>query len=72
MTFKHGKDTVVKINGIDISAFTNNTTLGDENDLHDTSCYGVERKTYQAGLGDGTFTIGGVYDDGAGGSSCGY
>ena len=67
MAFKHGKDTVVKINGSDISAFTNNCTLGDEDDLHDTTCYGQERKTYQAGLGDGTFTISGIYDDSAAG-----
>ena len=65
MAFKHGKDTFVSINGSDISAFTNNTTFGDETDTHDTTCYGNVRKTYQSGLGDGTITISGVYDDGA-------
>lgn len=64
MAFRHGKDTVVTINASDISAFTNTTAFGDETDVHDVTCYGAGRKNYIPGLGDGTVTIGGSYDDG--------
>jgi len=67
MSFKHGKDTVVKINGSDISPYTNSTAFSDETDTNDVTCYGAERKNYIGGLGDGTITIGGVYDDSAAG-----
>lgn len=67
MTYIHGKDTVVTINGSDISAFTNSTDFKDTTETHETSCYGVARKTYKAGLGDGTVTIKGIHDNGAGG-----
>jgi hypothetical protein len=67
MAFRHGKDTVVKLNAVDLSAFTNSTSFGDETEAHDTTTYGRDRKTYHAGLGDGKITIGGVYDDGAAG-----
>ena len=67
MAFRHGKDTVVILAGVDISAFTDSTQMEDETETHETTTYGRARKTYQSGLGDGKFTIGGVYDDGAGG-----
>jgi hypothetical protein len=67
MAFKHGQDTVVKLNAVDLSAFTNTTSFGDETETHEVTCYGNSRKRYSAGLGDGKVTIGGVYDDGASG-----
>lgn len=67
MAFIHGRNTVVKVNNVDLSAFTNSTSFGDEDEMHDTTTYGRDRKTYHAGLGDGTITIGGIYDDGAAG-----
>lgn len=67
MAKKHGRHTVVKLNSVDLSAFTNNTEFNDEVENHDTTTYGNERKTYDAGLGDGTITISGFYDDGASG-----
>jgi hypothetical protein len=65
MAFTHGRLTVIKINGVDISAFTDNTEEEDGVETHDVTTYGALRKAYSTGLGDGTFTIGGTYDDGA-------
>lgn len=67
MAFKHGKDTVVKLNAVDLSAFSNSTQFGDETEANETTTYGRARKTYMAGLGDGKITLSGVYDDGASG-----
>jgi hypothetical protein len=61
----HGSKTVVTFNGTDISAYTNSTDMEDTADTHDITCYGVVRKAYGAGLGDGKFTIKGVHNDGA-------
>jgi|SRR5688500_13418584 len=67
MTFMHGKDTFISIGGVDLSTFTKTTDFTDTDDMHDVTTYGNERKRYHAGLGDGTITIGGVYDNGAAG-----
>lgn len=67
MAFVHGRNTVVKLNNVDLSAFTNSTSFGDETDTHDTTTYGRDRKTYAGGLGDGTITIGGTHDNGVSG-----
>jgi len=64
MASRHGKDTVTIINAIDISQYTNSCTMADETALHKTTCYGSTRDSYQAGIGDGTFTIGGIQNDG--------
>lgn len=68
MSFVHGKGTVVMINGSDISAYTNTTQMTDESDMNEVTCYGKVRKEYIQGLGDGSFTIGGVYDDSGSGT----
>lgn len=65
MAFKHGKDTVITLNAIDISAFTNSTTQGRESDSHDVTTYGKTAHVYNGGLLDGTVTLAGIYDDGA-------
>lgn len=65
MAFRHGKDTVVKIAGNDISQYSNSTQFGDETEANETTTYGRSRKTYMGGLGDGKITVSGVYDDGA-------
>lgn len=65
MAFNHAKNTVVKINAVDLSQYTNTAEMVDDTETHDVTCFGAVRKAYRAGLGDGTFTIGGVHDDGA-------
>jgi hypothetical protein len=67
MALNHGRLAVVLIDSVDISAFTNTAEMADESDLHDVTCFGAVRKAYFQGLGDGTFTIGGVHDSGASG-----
>lgn len=67
MGARHGKDTVTILSGNDISQYTNSTSREDETQVHKTTGYGAARESYQAGLGDGSFTIGGVYNDAIGG-----
>lgn len=67
MAIRHGKNTVIKVNAVDLSAFTSMTDFNDGIDVEAVTCYGALRKAYGSGLGDGTITISGVYDDGAAG-----
>jgi hypothetical protein len=67
MAFVHGKGTVIIIDSDDISVYTNTNEMTDDSDMHDTTCFGAVRKAYAAGLGDGQFVIGGVYDNTASG-----
>lgn len=62
MAFKHGKDTVVKVDSTDLSAYTNESEFTETTETHVTSAYGVEAHTYGVGLDGGTFTMGGTYD----------
>lgn len=65
MAANHGRLAVVKIDSVDLSAYTNTAEMSDEDDMHDITCFGAVRKAFAAGLGDGTFTLGGVHDSGA-------
>ncbi len=58
----HSKNTVVLIEGTDISVYCNASTLSQANDTHDTTGYGSDSHEFVAGLANGTFTCGGVYD----------
>lgn len=64
MAFTHGRHTVIIIDGVNISAFSDNTEETDGVDTHDVTTYGAARKAYASGLGDGTFTISGTHDNG--------
>lgn len=67
MAFVHSTDTVITIDGDDISVYTNTSSWEDSSDKLDVTCYGANRKAYSYGLGDGKFTMGGVYDNTAAG-----
>lgn len=67
MPESHGSDTVVKLNAVDISTFTNQTTFERESDEHDSTCYGVDDKEVVGGLKGGKITIAGKYITGASG-----
>lgn len=43
MAFRHGKDTVTIINGVDISQYTNSCTLTDETAMHKVTSFGASR-----------------------------
>lgn len=62
MTNVHGKNTVVKLNGVDYSEYSNSTDFKDSTEAHENTTYGRNRKTYHSGLGDGTVSVGGFYD----------
>jgi hypothetical protein len=65
MAFVHGKKTVIKLNAVDISAFCNTSTFTRSADSHDVTTFGQDNHVYLGGLGDGTSSIGGIYDNGA-------
>lgn len=73
MAFVHGKNTYIALDNNDLSAFTNTSEITKSADIHDITHYGpdpgVGRKSheYQGGLGDGTATMGGTYDNTAAG-----
>ncbi len=64
MAFTHGKDTFVSLNGSDLSAFTNESEFGRKADKHDVTTYGKADHVYAGGLGDGSFEMSGIYDNG--------
>lgn len=64
MAFIHGKDGVVLLNGVDLSAFSNNIEWGKSADSHDVTTFGKSSHVKQGGLFDGSVTLQGVYDDG--------
>jgi len=63
MAFVHGKNTYISLDGEDLTAFTNSTTMNRSADALDTTTYGKNSKTYAGGLKDGSATIGGIYDN---------
>jgi hypothetical protein len=67
MTFVHGKDTYISLDGDDLSAFTDTSSWEDTSELHQVTTYGKSRHVYAYGLGDGTLSFGGTYDNTAAG-----
>lgn len=63
MAFKHGKDTVIKLNATDLSAFVTTSDLNRTADSHDVTTYGKTAHVYQGGLTDGKATMAGIYDN---------
>lgn len=65
MAKAHGRDTVITVDGDDISANCNTSEFTREADEHDTSVYGPDDADYEGGLRRGQFTCGGFYVVGA-------
>lgn len=65
MAFIHGKSGFVSLGATDLSPFANNIEFGRSADSHDVTTFGKLAHVKQGGLGDGTVSIKGVYDDGA-------
>ena len=63
MTFVHGKDTFVSIDGHDISPYSDNSSWEDSSEKHQVTCYGARRHAYAYGLGDGKESVSGTYDN---------
>lgn len=58
----HGKHTVVSLDGVDLTDYSNNSTLEITADSHDTTTYGKNSHVFSGGLLNGTATISGFYD----------
>ncbi|MGH9251141.1 MAG: hypothetical protein ACRD0W_16695, partial [Acidimicrobiales bacterium] len=65
MAFIHGKGSVYLLNSVDLSTFGTSMEFERSADSHDVTTYGKNSHVYLGGLGDGTATLEGVYDDGA-------
>lgn len=63
MSFVHGKDTVVTVDGDDISAYSNSTQRERTADSHDVTTYGKSAHVFNGGLKNGTASISGLYDN---------
>lgn len=66
MTFVHGKNTYISLNGTDLSAFTDASELERTADSHDVTTYGKNNHVKAGGLLDGTAKMSGTYDNTAG------
>lgn len=64
MAFIHGKETFISLDANDLSAFSNTSSLTRAADSHDVTAYGADNHAFFGGLGNGTCSIGGIYDNG--------
>lgn len=62
MAFSHGRLGYFKLASTDLSALMDNTDFDQGSDVHETTTYGKTWKTKAAGLKEGSFSIGGLYD----------
>lgn len=67
MSFVHGKNTYISLNGTVLSSYCNTSNLDQEADEHDVTCYGATDYSVSGGLLKGAFTMGGIHDDGTAG-----
>ena len=67
MAFIAAKGAFFSVNGTNISAFMNSLESNRKVDSIDTTTFGQTGHTYQGGLTDGSFSIGGLYDSGVAG-----
>jgi hypothetical protein len=67
MAFKHGKDTFISLNAVNLSTFVNTSELSRSADSHDVTTYGKSSHVYAGGLLDGKATMSGIYDNTAAG-----
>lgn len=62
MTRQHSKSTVIILNGKDLSAHSNASTLTLTSDIHDLTTYGKDDHVNAGGLGTSGISMGGWYD----------
>lgn len=67
MAFVHGKNTVVTLNAVDLSAYTDASELTRSADIHDVTTYGKNSHVKVGGLLDGKGSLSGTYDSAVGG-----
>lgn len=62
MALVHGKNTVVKLNSVDLSQYVRTSEWSRQIDEHDVTTYGASAHKVRGGLPAGSFTMSGVYD----------
>lgn len=62
MAFSHGKDAVLWLNGVKISQWLRSITMNPTADLHDSSVFELDDKTYIAGLEGSTISADGLFE----------
>lgn len=65
MAFVHGKKTAVLVDKYDLSAFFNSVDSDRSLEAVESTTFGKDAKTYVPGLGDGSISLGGLYDGAA-------
>lgn len=65
MTAVHGKDTVVFVNGYDLTSFFNEATVSREVENAETTTFGASWVTRIAGMKDGSIDLSGIWDGAA-------
>jgi hypothetical protein len=65
MAFIHGKGTVFKLNGVDLSAYCKTSEVTNEADEHDVTGYGAQGHAVQGGLIAAKVSVSGTYGTGA-------
>jgi hypothetical protein len=63
MAAKHGRDTVIIIDGHDISPYCKTSELEASADTHDITGYGKDSYVFSGGLLTSKMSLGGWYDD---------
>jgi hypothetical protein len=58
----HGKSTVVKVDDVDLTQYSDNSQLEFNSDSHDVTVYGKNSHVFHGGLLNGTATVSGFYD----------
>jgi hypothetical protein len=66
MTVRHGKNLVVLINALVMSAFFNSADFSRTCDTAEDTSFGDSFKSYKSGLHDGTISLSGMWDPAAG------
>jgi len=62
LSFKHGSNARVYVNGYDLSAYLKNFSISGEAETHDVTTFTATAKSYIAGLKDATLSADGVFD----------
>jgi len=62
-SFRHGKNTVVLFGSLNASPFLNEAAMSRTIETGETTAFGNLNKTYIVGLGDGTVSLSGMFDN---------
>jgi len=66
MSFIHGKNTFISLNGADLSPYVDTSDLKRGSDEHDLTTYGKSAHVVGGGLLNGSGSMSGIYDNTAG------